>query len=217
MAVVRRLDSHVNRRLLLGFLPSGQPIVRYLCQHEMDLNEADEWGATALHLIVARAHHANCMLMQTLYDAGVRQKPPEEPARDADGDVIPKFVPAFGPPEDWPPKNSILDVDAPDAHGIMPLHYAAGATNDALARLSTCVIESLWALQVRGCRRYSLSLWLLPVSRCSSCSSDVVVVVFTTVPTLHDHDVPYLACHRRVRLAVAAVARQSRRRPYQAG
>ena len=74
--------------------------------------------------------------MQTLYDLGVRQKPPEEPERDEDGNVVPKFVPLFGPPGDWPPKDSLLALDCVDLRGCTPLHYAAGG----------CPVRSLMAV-----------------------------------------------------------------------
>ncbi len=61
---------------------------------------------------------------QLLYDSGRRQKPPEVPELDAEGNPIPKFVPAVG--GEWPPTDSILALDARDIHGCMPMHFAAG-------------------------------------------------------------------------------------------
>jgi hypothetical protein len=131
---------------------------------------------------------------QVMYDLGVRQKPPEPPERDEFGNEVPKFVSVVGP--DWPPKDSLLQLDAVDCQGCMPLHFAASKCGRWRWRVCACV-EGVGGVcgveggevgageQLSGACAMVAQVYVSAQTRLTSLSSSPFLHPLFPVPTYH--------------------------------
>lgn len=93
------------KQLVINCLCTLQPAVRLLLAYpNIDINTVDEWGASALHLLLATNHAASASIVSMLYQTGIRLKPPEPVQLDDKDMPIPAYVCPLG---DWPPKDSV--------------------------------------------------------------------------------------------------------------